>query len=276
MRLKKEYLNKKFMNFIKAKNTIEILSRQWKISNSVAFVKIIEGLWIPRELIAKNISQDFEFSFIEGENKIRLNHLLFLDMREVDGTGKEKMEDRINRISLVAEEIEKRFNVKFDKSIFKKILLFAKKNKKFPLQFGLEYDLELKPKMKIYLSVNAKNFPLKTFCHLIKFNSKIINDIFLGNKFDTVAIDFLPNGTSLLKLYPLVSENSGLTVRFYDGKKIISKKIWHRIPGGLGMEDFKKSKFLSTPIFLEKYIIKNKIKIAYLCNEKNKKSFYFR
>jgi len=276
MKLKKGYLNDYSMNLRKAKNTIELLSGQWMIPNPDIFIGIIEKLWISYESAIKSNTQNFEFSFIEGENKIRLNHLFFLDLQEKDKIRQEKLKDRIVGIFLVVNEIEKRFEVKFNKSILKKLLLFARENKDFSLQFGLEYDIRVKPRVKIYFSINAKDFPLRHFCRLVNFDFETLDSVFLTSKFDTVAVDFFPDETFSLKLYPLISPNDGLLMRFSDKNGIISKKVWRRFQGGLDVENFRKINFPIIPVFLQKYIIKNKMKIFYFCTENNKKSFYFR
>ncbi len=272
MRLKKEYLNDSLMKLKKAKKTIDLLSRQWKIENQNFVSWVIEGLWLD----GITDKQDFEFSFIENENKIRLNHIFFLSSKRENRQGNKVFEERMKKFSLVVDRFEKRFSIKYNKTIFEKAVSFARSNRNFPLQIGLEYDIKMKPRIKIYFSINAKRFPLKEFCQLFDFNIEANDNILLKKEFDTIAVDFLPDENISFKLYPLISNDSGLLIRFSQQGGVLSKKIWHRFPNGVSMQSFRKSNFLSVPIFLQRYITLNKMKIYYLGVENSKRSFYFR
>ncbi len=251
------------MNLKKAKYLIALLSVKWGIPGSDFLMDLLTGLWM-----SGDGRQEFEFSFIEGEERIRFNHLYLQEYNEENNFFAE----RIKKISLAMKMISQENKVKVEKDILSKLLFFVGRNRCFPLQFGLACDVTGNIKIKLYLGINGKDFPLDLFLDTLGFKLENNREV----KLDAIALDFVPNGEAALKLYPLSMKDNGTLLRFTKEGKIVSRKAWCRIPGGIEMEKFMRKKFIAVPIFLEKDIIKNKMKVSYLCTENGKKSFYFR
>jgi hypothetical protein len=251
------------MNLKKAKHVVELLSLKWGIPDSVFLLELLTVLWISGDSL-----QEFEFSFIEGEERIRFNHLYLQDYNEEDNFFAERMK----KISLAMKMISQENKVKVEEVILLKLLFFAGRNRLFPLQFGLACDVTGKIKIKLYLGINGKDFPLDLFMDTLGFKVENNREV----KLDAIALDFAPNEEAALKLYPLSTRDNGTLLRFTKEGKIFSRKVWCRISKGIEMEKFMKKKFIAVPTFLEKEITENKMKVSYLCVENGKKSFYFR
>lgn len=223
------------------------------------------------------IFHGFECSFVEGSPKLRVLHLEFpgiLLNKEMKIKIKKRRE---KKISEVIRSMGNYFNVEYDVDLCKKIFEFNDGRVNFPIQIGLEYEENKKPKIKIYLSVNSSDFPLSLFFKIMNIDKRAVMKGFLENsKFDAVAVDFMPDKKSSLKLYPLTSRDSGLLVRISETGEIFSKKSWVRFQGGLGQERFLGNSFFNLPLFLQNRIRKDNLKVSYLCLEGKKKSVYFR
>ncbi len=262
------------MDLKKAKKTIDVISEKWKIDQVDFFKEVLDKLWVEEK---KNDSvQEFEFSLVEKKEKIRWNHLYFLSTDVSNIEKARQREKRRTTIQATVKMIERRLATIYNGKILEKVLLFFEENEKFPLQFGLEYGDDKKPKIKIYLSINGEKFPLRKFCEAVGTDPENIAEIYGQEKLDTVAVDFLPAGKFSLKLYPLISKNFGTLVRISEKETVVSKKIWRRFPKGILLEKTKNSNFSFIPIFLRDYIISSKIRVHYLCLEGQTRSLYFR
>ncbi len=222
-------------------------------------------------------SRGFEGSFVEGSPKIRLLHLEFpmdsFETSEIQNIRKCR-EDMIIGILRMAEQ---RFSCRYDVDFCETFFAFNTGNGAFPVQVGMEYESGIDgPRLKVYLSINAGPFPLEAFCALSGIDNADTIRFLQGKRFDTVAVDFLPNGKVAIKFYPLISENKGLLLRIsYDGS-MSSKKSWIRFPQGIDVGNVSKSGFFDVPLFLRDHIGKSRMKVHYICLENGKRSIYFR
>lgn len=267
------------MNNIRAKKFINLLSRIWKIKEVKFLLEIVDFL---DKNTDKKLSfySDFEFSLIEDEPKVRLLHLNFWQLNLSSKVIKKIIEKREKAILFFFRKISQKFKCSYNSSLPSAFFQYNRENGLWPIQFGLEYQNNSLPIIKIYLSVEErypkrkKEFSLKKFSDFFNLNFQNLNKIFKNKKFDTIAFDFLPNNRYFLKFYPYSQENQGYLYRILLSSKIHSIKSWQRFPAGLLFEEISEKFFL--PLFLRKFIKKNKVKIHYLCQEKNKQSIYFR
>jgi hypothetical protein len=220
-------------------------------------------------------SREFEISFLENSPKLRLLHLEFWQPDKSAERKKEILKLREDNILEIVQMIEKNFDCNYDLKSMEELFGFNRKESSWPIQFGIEFAAGLKPKIKIYLSINGAKFSLKKFCE--EFNLK--NSLWLKlkkYKFDTVAMDFSEKRKVAFKFYPFTGKTEGLLLRIGKQSEIISQKVWLRLPGGINMHKMKQLNFMDISRELEDFIVENKLKIRYLCYEADKKSLYFR
>jgi hypothetical protein len=263
------------MNNIQAKKIVTLLAQKWKIKNKKFFFELVEFL-------DKNVNKKysfyngFEFSWIEKEPKIRLLHLDFWKTNLSRSSIEKILKKRTKSIVSIFNKFTKQFNCSYKLSLLKKFLKFNKAINRWPVQFGFEYQKKMKPKLKVYLSVNGDRFPMRTFCNEFNLNYKLLNRKFNDKKFDAIAIDFLPNNDYCFKFYPIKNKNEGFLFRITKNSETISVKKWKRFPEGLSIKDKRVINFIKLPKFLYKIIKKNNLKVHYLCEENGKRSIYFR
>lgn len=265
------------MNKQEVKELISYLNSKKKLDKPDLFFTIADLLSGTGD--QKDILQnEFEFSFIDGkDDKIRLLHLLFWKNKIAKNCIKKRILNRGKSILNLLVKIQEKFGCNYDFNLFKKFLNFnKKKNALWPIQFGLEHQNKFKPKIKVYLSINGDKFFLKNFCHNFNLKYKILKKEFKNRKFDTVAIDFLPDGDFRFKFYPIIALNKGKLYRVDKNTNIVSIKNWTRFPDGLLMNNRIVSNFIKLPTFLYEIIRSNNFRIHYLCKENGKKSVYFR
>lgn len=218
----------------------------------------------------------FEGSFVEGAPKVRLLHLEF----PAKSSGKSEIRKMRSRREVVVIDILRkggeRFSCRYDIGFCEKFFAFNEGNGAFPVQVGLECEASGKPRIKAYLSVNADDFPLEEFCALADIGNVDTIRFLKDKRFDTVAVDFLPDGRVAVKFYPLISENKGLLVRISDDGSMYSKKSWIRFPQGIDIGNVSKSGFFDVPLSLRDHMAGNGLKVHYLCLENGKGSVYFR
>ncbi len=253
------------------------ISGKIKKTEELFLLEIIEMLDANSFSNAEFTFRGFESSFVESKPNVRLLHLEFPKI----GLGKAKKikisRMREQKIVNVMSAMEAYFGCKYNLNLCQKIFKFNKKNGTFPIQIGLEFERNQKPKIKIYLSVNSAAFSLGLFLRVSEVDNQLdITRRFENSKFDTVAVDFLPGSEFSLKLYPLTAENRGLLVRISREGKIFSRKAWVRFPGGLSAENFAGNEFFNFNLLLHDYIKQAKLKVFYLCLEGSRKSLYFR
>ena len=263
------------MNITQTKKTIGILTKKWGIEKKRFFVKIVNFL---DKNTDKKLSfhNGFEFSLINNEPKIRLLHLNFWQPGLSVGTVKNIIKKREGVIISIFKEFRREFVCNYNLNSCNYLFKFNWQNGLWPIQFGLEYQKNSVPKTKIYLSLNADSFPVSKFCNDFNLNYKALKKEFKNKKFDSIAIDFLPSGEYFLKFYPILKENKGLLYRVNQDSKILSLKTWKRFPNGLTVNGVEKSNFMKLPVLIKNIIMKNNLKIYYLCQEKDKRSLYFR
>ena len=263
------------MTVDQAKKIISLLAREWRIRKKNFLLEIIDFL---DKNINKKISfyNGFEFSLIEEEPKIRLLHLDFWQPNLSIQDIKKIIKKRETVIASIFQQLNRKFNSAYNLLLLKSFYRFNQKNGLWPIQFGLEYQNKTKPKIKIYLSVNGGRFSLRNFCKNFNLDYKILDRKFKNKKFDTIAIDFLPNKDYGFKFYPLTAQNKGLLYRTSKESKISSVKNWARFPDGLIVDDKKVVNFIKLPTYLYNLIKDNNFKIHYFCQENDKKSIYFR
>lgn len=239
------------------------------------FLKVVDVLYKlhPNRFFPFN---EFEFSFVAGNDFLRFLHLLFWKPSLTGREIRKFLKKRGGNIKKVFSILGKKFNCRYNLNLYESLLKFNRESNLWPMQFGLEYDRKEGPKVKIYLSINGKSFSLEKFCITFKLNYKKIKKVFYNKKFDAIAVDFLPNGKYFFKFYPLSGKNKGLLFRMDKNSKIFSVKTWQRFPGGLSVKNKKKFQFMKLPDFIFKFIKDNNLKIHYLCEENGKKSIYFR
>ena len=221
-------------------------------------------------------SRGFEGSFVEGAPRIRLLHLEFPWKSSAQSTIRKISGEREDVIIDILRKSGERFSCRYDSDFCKNLFTFNEKNGAFPVQLGMECESSGKPKIKAYLSVNAGEFPLEKFCLFAGIDNADTIRFLKEKRFDTVAVDFLPNGKVAIKFYPLISENKGLLLRIsYDGS-MSSKKSWIRFPRGLDIGTVSKSGLFDVPLFLREQGGKHGFKVHYICLENGKRSIYFR
>jgi hypothetical protein len=220
--------------------------------------------------------REFEGSFVEDIPKIRLLHLEF-PHKVADGDipvdiRKRREETMIDILRKTGEYFRCRYAVDF----CKKFLSFNAENGAFPLQIGLEHEESGKPKVKAYLSVNSGDFPVEKFFLLAGIDAADTMRFLRGKRFDTVAVDFLSDGKTSIKFYPLSSGNAGLLARLDDDGSIVSRKAWVRFPRGLDIGNISESGFFDVPLSLRDHMERCGMRVSYMCLENGRESIYFR
>ena len=172
--------------------------------------------------------------------------------------------------------IEKEPCSRYYLNLMNSLILFNRSNGRWPIQFGMEYIEKNKLKIKIYLSVNADIFPLKSFCDDFKLKYGVLKKKFKQRSFDTVAIDLLPNGGYFFKFYPINGDNKGMLYRINKKSEFLFSKNWQRFPRGLFLKNAKMYMVGFLPFAIEEFLTENKIRVSYLCKEREVKSVYFR
>lgn len=220
---------------------------------------------------------DFEISLVENKNNIRMLHLLFLNDETPLQNAKAILEKRQKSIVEFFKNINEKFIREYNLQFLEKFFDFNRRCGLFPIQFGLDYNREsLFLRLKVYLSIIEQNFSLKKFSENFHFNYTFLRKIFWKRQYDSVAVDFFKNGDYQFKFYA-ISGGRGALYRVNPPDKIFSVKHYIRIPEGIFMKEipdkFKKFKIDKN---LKNFIKTNKLKIHYLAEEDNKKSFYFR
>jgi len=258
-----------------AKNVINLLCQEWKIKKKDFFFEIIN--YLDKNIDKKiSFSNEFEFSLIEGDSKIRLLHLNFWQPILSFEKIKRIIKKREETITSIFRKLSLAFNCQYNLPLLISFLKFNRVAGFWPIQFGLEYQKKSQPKIKVYLSINKDKFSLKKFCNDFNLNYKILIKEFKDRKFDTIAIDFLSDGEYGFKFYPLTGINNGLLYRVSKNSEFFSVKMWQRFPQGLTVKDIENSNFIILPLFIKNIIAKNKFKIFYLSEENNKRGIYFR
>lgn len=264
------------MNENQAKNIFETITG--KSNKRKELFGIVGNNLITEDKNRYIFSSEFEISFIEKEHKARLLHLYFWQPGLVKNEIEKIIKKREKNIKTIFQNISQSFKCQYDNILLNNFFQFNRKNTFYPIQFGLEYQEKSKPKLKVYLSVNAERFPLEKFCGIFNLDYSILEleKKFKNKKFDTVALDFLPDGDYGFKFYPFTGLNKGKLYRVDKNTKITSIKNWLRFPDGLFVNNKKVVNFIKLPTYLYKIIKNNNFKIHYLCEENNKKSIYFR
>ena len=263
------------MNNTQTKRFITLLAKKWEIKNKKFLLETVDFL---DKNINKKISfyNGFEFSLIEEEPKIRLLHLDFWQPNLSIQDIKKIIKKRETVIASIFQQLNRKFNSAYNLSLLQSFFRFNEKTGLWLIQFGLEYQNKKKPKIKVYLGINKDKFPLKNFCREFCLDYKLLKQRLKNKKFDTVAVDFLPNSDYDFKFYPLTAQNKGLLYRTSKESKISSVKNWARFPDGLIVDDKKVVNFIKLPTYLYNLIKDNNFKIHYFCQENDKKSIYFR
>ncbi len=268
---------------IQAKQFINVLTKEWGIRNKKFLLELID--FLDGSVNKKtNFSNEFEFSLIEGEPKIRLLHLDFWQPDLPIQTIKKILKKREAIIISIFQQLSQKFDSCYNLSLLQLFFQFNKKTGFWPIQFGLEYQIKSQPKIKVYLSIDERTLSFfsyknyfKNFCQYFNLNYKVLAKIFCNKKnvkFDSIAIDFLPDKTYFFKFYPFHKKNQGYLYRALPSSKIDSKKKWKRFPEGITAEKIINELKINKQI--KKIIIKNKFKIHYFCLENKRKSLYFR
>jgi hypothetical protein len=262
-----------------AKKIIHLLCQKWKIGGQEFLFEIVD--FLDKKVNKKiSFSNEFEFSLIEGEPKIRLLHLNFWQPDLSIPTIKKILKKKEAIITFIFQKISQKFKSSYNFFILKSLFQFNQKNGLWPIQFGLECQKNFQPKLKIYLSLierKKERFSLKKFCEHFQLKYQILRKKIKGRKFDTTAIDFLPQNRVFLKIYPFREKNKGVKGvlwRVSSSSQIGSKKVWQRFPEGVNIEKF--SDKIKIDSFIKKFIKENNFKVHYFCLEKNKPSIYFR
>lgn len=264
------------MNGLQAEKVICAIEKKLKDRNKQIFTNIANFLDKSKDE-KLTFSSEFEFSFIKNNKfALRLLHLYFWQPGLTAKKIKELIRKREKGIKAIFQKINRKFNCQYDNNFAQKLFLFNRRTGFWPIQFGLEYQKKSKPRLKVYLSINREEFPLKSFCDSFKLEYKILKEEFKNRKFDTMAIDFLPDGDFGFKFYPIIALNKGKLYRVDKNTSIISIKNWTRFPSGLSVDDKKVINFIELPTYLYKIIKDNNFKIHYFCEENGKKGVYFR
>lgn len=263
------------MNSKQAKKLITIASQEWNFKKKNVFLKVIDLLdeSVKQEAAAAN---EFEFSLIENERKLRLLHLNFWKPNLTPLMIEIILKKRRLFLSFILKYLKYKFNASYNLSLFRLLDEFNQKNGCFPIQFGLEYSKDFLPKVKIYLSSNSLVFNLKKFCFFFNLDHKILTREFKHRYFDAIGIDLLPDGDFYFKFYPLRHPHGGSLYRFDRKSKKLSVKTWERFPQKLTLQKFEKLNFMKLPLFLKNIFREDNLIVSYLCIENDKKSFYFR
>ena len=264
------------MTLKEAKSAIQFFTKTWRVDGKNNM------LWVADKLGAKNGNQDageqnFEFSLVEGAKSIKMLHLLF--WREETAFYKKDaiLKKRERSIFSVFQKTEKWSGLPYDKKTLHGLFSFNRKFGPWPIQCAVEKMRGKPMKIKVYLSVNGEEFPLKRFCRVFGLSSaSALAAVFKNKNFDTVAADFLPSGDVAFKFYPLHAAHRGYLCRVDESSRVDCSKKWRRFPGGILMPDFKKLEFMKISPKIRAFILKNNFKIHYLCSEAGKKSIYFR
>lgn len=264
------------MDNIQAKKIIGILSKAWSLKNKKDLSRIVDFLdkGIDKEVSFYN---GFEFSFVENAHQLRLLHLNFWNPDLAINGIRKVIEIREKTVYSIFKQLHKEFSCCYNLPIYQSFCQFNNENGPWPIQFGLAYQEEAKPKIKVYLSLNeqdSKRFPLKNFFCYFNLDFQKLNKLFIKKYLDVVAIDFLSNNKYLFKFYPYIRKNQGYLYRILPSSRVTSIKSWNRFPDGLLFEGIPRE-FCFSPLY--KKIIKiNGFKAHYLCKEGNKQSVYFR
>ena len=262
-----------------AKKVINILAQEWDIPKRKSLFDIVEFLDKGIEQ-SGNFCNDFEFSLVEDGLKIRMLHLDFPKVDLNNNELRKNIKKRESRIISIFRKMEEEFYSRYALSQCKLLYKLNNQNLIYPIQFGLECQKNFAPTIKVYLSVGEgfmkqrRIFCFQKFSNLFGLNFKKLRELFKNKKFDTVAIDFLPNGDYFFKFYPYIHENQGYLYRILPSSEVISIKTWYRFPDGLLFEDIPEE-FCFNSMF-NKLNKMNRYKIHYLCKEADRRSIYFR
>ena len=263
------------MTVDQAKKIISLLAREWRIRKKNFLLEIID--FLDKNVDKKtSFSNEFEFSLIENESQIRLLHLNFWPLNLPIQIVKKILKKRKTVIISIFQQLNRKFNSAYNLSLLQSFFRFNEKTGLWLIQFGLEYQNKKKPKIKVYLGINKDKFPLKKFCREFCLDYKLLKQRLKNKKFDTVAVDFLPNSDYDFKFYPLITQNKGLLYRANKASKIVSVKTWLRFLDGLSGNDEQVHKFIKLPAWFYRILRENNFKIHYFCKENDKKSIYFR
>ncbi|MEA3464094.1 MAG: hypothetical protein U9R14_03405, partial [Patescibacteria group bacterium] len=172
----------------------------------------------------------------------------------------------------VFKKLGKEFGANYNTQICDLLLDFNPNHNYWPIQFGFEYTQNTAPRLKVYLSVNSKRFPLKKFCNSFDLDFKLLRPFIAGEKIDAIAIDFLPNNNYFLKIYT-ISKNKGKLFRLDNQSQIKSVKQYKHFPAGIDVD--KRFSFKASKKSIN-FILGNNFKIHYLCSENGRKSIYLR
>jgi hypothetical protein len=261
-----------------AEKFIDFLCQKWGIKDKDFLMETVKYL---NQAINKkySFSDYFEFSLIEGEPKIRLLHLDFCQSNLPIGIIKKNLKKRETAIVFIFRKLNQKFNCHYNLSLLQSFFQFNQESGLWPIQFGLEYQKNSQPKIKVYLSLEEKyskrkeRFSLSKFCQKFNLDDRVLSKRLKNRRFDTVAIDFLPAKGYCFKFYPFF-RNKGFLYRVRPFSEIDSQKKWQRFPQGIVAEKIIDKLKMNTQI--KKTIKENKFKIYYLCSEDRKKSIYFR
>lgn len=263
------------MTAFQAKQLVNILGRKLKAKEKRILFNAI-GLMdknIDRKLSPVN---EFEFSVIANEPKIRFVHLSFWQKGLDSAKLAIVLSKRQEIIKYLARWLGLKFKCIYDFSFCEDFLKFNEENGCWPVQVALEHFPGAKPKIKVYLGINAQEFPLQKFCKHFGLDYRELKGVVGRRRLDTVGLDLLPDGKEIIKFYPLTAPNKGFLYRVNGGLGVSSIKIWLKFPRGLSINDAEKSGFKILPAPIRNFIKKNNLKIRYLCEERGKKSVFFR
>lgn len=258
------------MNNIKAKNLFCLLAKNKQSNKTKFFLKIIDFLYLNNNQ-NKSIANEFEFSFVEKKLSIRILHLNFPKPSMLLSEEAKRKKMILSLFKKIGREFETSYNTQICNSLFD----FNRNYGCWPIQFGFEHIQDIAPKLKVYLSINSKHFSIKKFCDFFKLSSKSLSPLFVGKKFDAIAIDFLPNNNYFIKIYT-ISRNKGKLFRIDDKSQVKSIKQYWRFPAGIDINKIDKKFVFRIDEKVVNFIVKNDSKIHYFCVEGKRKSIYLR
>jgi len=258
------------MNNIEAKNLFCLLAKNKRSKRTIFFLEIIDSLYVNSNS-DKSIVNEFEFSFVEKKPSIRILHLNFPKpniplLKEIK---------RRKIILSLFKKIGKEFGINYNTQICNSLLDFNCNYGTWPIQFGFEYVQNIEPRLKVYLSINSKCFPLKKFCDFLNLDSKSLMPLVVGEKIDAIAIDFLSDNNYFTKIYT-INRNKGKLFRVDGKSQVKSIKQYRRFPTGIDINKINKIFLFKINKKLANFIIKNNLKIHYCCVENKRKSIYLR
>ncbi len=269
------------MDTVKAKILLAILSKQWKIENKQLDINMFDYL---EKSVEKKIcfSHGFEFSLIEDEKDIRFLHYYFWKSQSQNFSINNYLKKRKASLKTLFKRINSEKNCSLNITSLTKLFEFQSKCC-WPIQFGLSYSRNDRFILKVYLSIREKSyfsngyFPLEEFCIIFHLSFEKLKKVIESKKYiyDSVGIDFFPNGDNVFKFYTFNEINqSGQLFRFSHLSKLKSHKKWFYCKNGILFAD-------TEPVFMMKselnnFIVTNNLKIHYFCQEKGRKSIYLR